>query len=366
MIIDAVESRRNILSEAYACEHKWKQRLESPVLKQVKFSQFAVQLLEKFDRDGSASVIDMSIFANKLQDMHETEQPMVENILQNFRHSPQAVPVPDAINHAIVKAFIDANRTDLLLQYIKDKNKFGIFPENHAFSILMDFFIKHEDYRGAAQVAYEFMLQEDLSHPVSYLLSLYACIKHLKHPINEPKQEEQTPEEEEDQWIPVNVIRCPYYDDHFDIKDDNFLLGKTLYMLGKEGYLAGQELGRSLQVIGLGLYQKYAKALDLLEKWVSSDMQAVIYDEALERFKSCLENAQTRDADEPEKEMGIRTIDDEIHKLKPTPAQKSECLQRLQLSFFQILEDFLEGGGLTGQSGEYFGKNNGQDSDRRH
>ena len=34
---------------------------------------------------------------------------------------------------------------------------------------------------GAAKIAYELMLQEDFSHPTSYLLSLYSCVKHLYH-----------------------------------------------------------------------------------------------------------------------------------------------------------------------------------------
>ena len=32
---------------------------------------------------------------------------------------------------------------------------------------------------GAAKVGYEVMLQDDFSHPTSYLLTLYSCVKHL-------------------------------------------------------------------------------------------------------------------------------------------------------------------------------------------
>lgn len=64
----------------------------------------------------------------------------------------------------------------------------------------------------------------------------------------------------------MGIIDYPYYDDHFNIQSKEFLHGKTLYMLGNE---LNNVSGRSLQFIGLGMYEKFSKALQMLETWIS-------------------------------------------------------------------------------------------------
>ena len=67
-------------------------------------------------------------------------------------------------------------------------------------------------------------------------------------------------------YIPVDYISIPYYDDHFDITNERVLLGKAVYNVGKE---LDSVVGRSLQLIGLGLWEKFSKANSLLEKWMA-------------------------------------------------------------------------------------------------
>ena len=82
-------------------------------------------------------------------------------------------------------------------------------------------------------------------------------------------------------YIPVSYIRIPFYDDHFDIQNERFLLGKTLYYLGKE---MDSVIGRSLQLIGLGLYEKFSKANQLLEQWMTAaDGAAVVTEDAVSK-----------------------------------------------------------------------------------
>ena len=74
----------------------------------------------------------------------------------------------------------------------------------------------------------------------------------------------------------MGFIRVPYYDDHFDIKNERWLLGKSLCSVGKE---LDNVVGRSLQLIGLGLYEKFPKANGLLEKWTAEVGEGAIVTE---------------------------------------------------------------------------------------
>ena len=51
------------------------------------------------------------------------------------------------------------------------------------------------------------------------------------------------------------------------------------------------------------------------------------------RFDSLLENAPTRDPDEPEKDFGLLRIEDEIRKLRLTPAEKEQCISDWTVGF---------------------------------
>ena len=50
------------------------------------------------------------------------------------------------------------------------------------------------------------------------------------------------------------------------------------------------------------------------------------------RFDEFLQNAPTRDPDEPEKDFGFLRIEDEINKLKLTPSEKEQCITDWEVS----------------------------------
>lgn len=224
---------------------------------------------------------------------------------------------------------------------MKQRSETGIFPDHFAFSLLLDHFIKAEDYQNAAHVAYEMMLQEDFSHLVCRLLALYACTKHLEQStldsLAPPEIKDETGEED---WIPVKYIRYPTYDDHFDIQAEQYLLGKTLYLLGAE--FVNSVLGNSLQVLGLGLYHKFSSCLDLLEK-IAEFPDATIVQESLSYVEEALEKVQLRDPNKPPKETGLLRIEDEMYKLLPTLDDKSAFVDRLQ----QIKKVLLDKGKIV-------------------
>lgn len=316
---------RTLLSDAYKCQDAWTSRLSSPILSKVEFSDFIVQVYAKLEKEQSSS-LDMDIIANKMYEMHDSEVELTESVIEKYRQSKDGGKLSQSIIHSIVRGYIDTQLTDRLLTMMKDKIKYGLHLDFISANILMDYFIKKEMFNEASQVAYDMMLQEDFSNKVTFLLSLYATTKLLHHPVvvqEEEVPETQEEEEEEEVWQAVKIIDFPYYDDHFSIQSEKFLHGKTLYTLGK---LLGGVEGRSLQFIGLGMYEKFPRALEMLQSWMSQTESDVIVKDMVTRFDELLQNAPTRDPDEPEKDFGLLRIEDEINKLKLTPSEKEQCI----------------------------------------
>lgn len=319
---------RTLLSDAYRCHDAWMNRLQSPILSKVAFNEFILDVYNKFEK-GKGNILDLDILANKIENVHDKEVEFMDRILQQFRETPDGSQVSRSIIHGIVRGYIDSNLTDSLLPMIKDKITYGLHLDFLSANILMDHFIKKEMYHEASQVAYDMMLQEDFSNQVTYLLSLYSTTKLLYHPIEQesPNQEAEEGEEEEEEWEAVKVIDYPFYDDHFSIQSERFLHGKTLYMLGKK--LGGVD-GRSLQLVGLGMYDKFPQALKLLQDWMSVSDGTIVVQDVVTRFDELLQKALTRDSEEPEKDFGLLRIEDEIHKLKLTQTEKEHCIKDWQ------------------------------------
>ena len=77
------------------------------------------------------------------------------------------------------------------------------------------------------------------------------------------------------EYVPVKVVHNQYYDDHFDIEDEQFLLGKTLYYLAKEIPDLDKTLANSLQLLGLGMYNKFKLVDEKLSQW-GSDLDSTM------------------------------------------------------------------------------------------
>lgn len=51
-----------------------------------------------------------------------------------------------------------------------------------------------------------------------------------------------------------------------------------MYFLGKQ---SDDVMGRSVQLVGLGLYEKFPKALKLLQKWIKENEDQVVMKESV-------------------------------------------------------------------------------------
>ncbi|KAG7203759.1 hypothetical protein KM043_013783 [Ampulex compressa] len=134
---------------------------------------------------------------------------------------------------------------------------------------------KNEDFSSAAKVAALLMLQEDAEHPITNALSIYSCHKYLERPDDwkKPVPPEDT---EEEIKVRVKYLRNPFFDDHFDLTDPRDLVGKTLSFQGKQ---IKNALGRTCQLRGLILYKKYDEVKNLVQNWLETIKDDIVYEE---------------------------------------------------------------------------------------
>lgn len=327
------------MSNNYRCQEEWQKYLNSPILTQVEFGYLSYQMYTKLENQGFSSLIDMDILANKVQTMHNQDHDYMKGIIKMFRKSKDAFPVHDSIVHGIIRNYLEKGMSKEILEMVQDRKAFGLFPDPYTANLLMDHFLKLDQYSEAAKVAYELMFQEDdFSNQLNYLLSLYSCTKHLTHSatmdahINDDEdvedQEEDDDEDDNIEWVAKKVVQAPHYDDHFDLQCDQYRLGKTLHMLG---CVQGDNLlGRTVQLTGLALYNKFPRALKLLKQWKAKGDKDVVMKESVDRLMELLTEAVTRDPDAPLKEYTTRTLKDDILRHNLTPAEKEKYTQELQ------------------------------------
>lgn len=100
--------------------------------------------------------------------------------------------------------------------------------------------------------------------------------------------------------------------------------------------------------MGLGLYNKFSKALDLLETWITAaktNNTPVLCQKQIETFKNHLEWSPTRDPEEEELELGQQTQDYVARKLYLTEEEKAACMER----FEKLTEELKSFGGISDQ-----------------
>lgn len=310
---------RTFLSEAYRCTDAWNKRLDSSLLSKVNSGEMFIDLDQKFQSVGKVHAVDIDIYANVLQGDEHTDELI--DVLHRFRLTPETSSTMDSTHHAVIRNLLENNKFEDLMMILHDRINYGIFPDHFCYNILMDTFVKKQDFGLAARTAVLLMLQEDSEHPITNALAVYSCHKYLENPdswvVPEPVPEPDTGEEIK---VRVSYIRNPFFDDHFDLRQPSDLVGKTLVFYGKT---MDDVSGRTCRLRGLVLWKKYAEAKELIEEWIKTGQKDCIYGEVLPLIQ---DNLSTIPEDK---------VTDEVRELKA----KLEELDKSSLKEGSIIED---------------------------
>ncbi|XP_011873798.1 PREDICTED: 28S ribosomal protein S27, mitochondrial [Vollenhovia emeryi] len=314
--------RRLFLSEAYRCEEAWSRRLESPLLRKLDSTTMYVQLEQKYGSVGKVSAVDVDIFVNGVTDSVYVDE--VIRTLHNLRRSVETTNILDSTHHAVIRYLLQHDYVAELHEVLNDRLNYGIFPDYFDYNLLMDHFVKRKDYASAAKVASLVMLQEDTDHPITNALCLYACHKYLENPDDWKKPEVPVDTSTEEVKVRVDYLRNPYFDDHFDLTDPRDLVGKTLSFLGKH---RADAIGRTCQLRGLILFKKYDDVLNLIEKWLGTIQDGIVYEQVFELISK--DNG------------GLGDQDAERFKLVEAKLTMLKEKQNLKESFVEALENLI-------------------------
>lgn len=263
---------RTFLSDAYQCTEAWQSRLQTPILQQIKLEPFLHEIDRKFQLQGKVCAIDIDILVNKVDRSEHLED--IAHLVHRLRMTEETTNALDSTSHAVIRNYLDYGNEFIedLVRILDDRLSYGVFLDTYTANLLLDRLLRANNYRLAAKVASNLMLQEDFDNEISRNFSLLACYKYAQAPVpfEEPIKvaAEVKPIEEaskstaksskkkkvEEIRVRVPFVRNDYFDDHFDIKNSEHLAGKTLVMAGRQ---TPGTLGQSAQLIGLCLYQKY-------------------------------------------------------------------------------------------------------------
>lgn len=303
---------RLFLTDAYKCDEVWQERLDCSLLKKVEPELLYHKLSTILENDTKQiNAVDLDIFANSLTDKTYLEE--LEYLTHKFRLSAQTGTLLPSTHHAVIRLFFASKNTNDLIRILKDRLHYGIFPDYYLSNLLMDAFLKENDFRNAAIIASNQMLQEEFDNDITKTMGLYSCLKYITNPTDweetkvEVDEKNDGDDDEEDKRVRVDFIRNPYFDDHFDLTDGDHLVGKTMLAISKTDNTV---MGNSFKAIGLAYYNRWNELDSYLKKF-----EGAVYSETVELANAVIDKRAPENAEK---------LKDEFSKLKIEKKSLSE------------------------------------------
>lgn len=316
----AVTGKRFLLSAAYINDKAWeKWEKETHNLADL------AGLMDKcYDRKIPVSSLVIARFIDNIKSKEEID--LGEYYLYKFRHSPNCWYLRDWTIHGWIRKCIQYGASDKALYTLKNKVQYGIFLDDFTFNLLLDTFIKNDNFEGAVSVVTEIMLQESFDNVSTQLLSLYALHKYLSGNPQLTWEQERN--------LGASLLLAGLRQEN-TVGFSSQLYGYTL--------LGNVEVSKGLRAVytQMPLMWKpgyFQRALDVMEKVSQLPGESKICKDTIEVLKSALESAISSQSEKTEE---TETSDDSSAPFGALETTEADLLPEY-LSKFQDLSKKLD------------------------